>query len=279
MIEAEKNDNTQQQLICQYMRDPNHKWAQIIDHSSRNNNFLTEQEPLRLLIDVLKTNNRACVSLKHKYIYQLSNIFTDMMNIYSLIANHIKSAVSQNQDAIRDEIVKDMRSVKKEIVLLITEWINHCHQEDQIRVLQDNMLEDLFKATLDDYCQSAIPTREAEVINMTCSIITKLGNNIQNYLTPILATIFEPTMQMISTTQSEFPDHRTYFFKFLSAINQYAFKSMLALKPEQFKLLLDAIIWGMKQMMQECKETSIKIMENLLDNVGDDHLINYWGDF
>lgn len=44
---------------------------------------------------------------------------------------------------------------------------------------------------------------------------------------------------------------------------------MLKLNEVQFRMVLDAIIWGMKQMMPECKETSLEILDQLLDNVTD----------
>ena len=276
MVAAEKDKNKQEALINTYMMLPNAQWQQILEASSHNQNVFTEQEHLRAIINILKCNHKACMALGHPYISQLSKIFSDLLNMYVLISKNITEACLINPDNLRDEKVKDMRFVKKEIILLITEWINRCRDMD---ILKNSIVEDLIKATVEDYGNQALcmvpDAREPEVINCIVAIFKKLGDNCQIFIGHVFQFIFEPTIAMVNTSDSAFPEHRTNFFKFLSAINENAFKSMLSMNQVQFKLVLDAIIWGMKQMMQECKETSLSILKQLLLNVANQQLVDY----
>lgn len=272
MVAAQKDPTTQQNLISKYMDLPNRSWNQLLEQSIGNPNIFVESGSLRTLSHILRTNTRACTALGHAYIHQLSRIFTDMLKIYVQISIQIKEACAINPINISDEKVKEMRLIKRESLLLINEWINHCTDPE---VLKTHMVGELLQATLEDYSTSIPEAREPEVINCAVAIISKLREQVDSFISPMFMYIFEPTIAMISKSDSVFPEHRTNFFKFLSAINENAFQSMLSMNQTQFKLVLDAIIWGMKQMMQECKETSIKILENLLLNVANSQLVPY----
>lgn len=59
---------------------------------------------------------------------------------------------------------------------------------------------------------------------------------------------------MINKDFHEFPDHRTNFFLLLQAVNLHCFDSFLRIPPQQFKLILDAIIWAFKHSMRNVAE-------------------------
>ncbi len=71
----------------------------------------------------------------------------------------------------------------------------------------------------------------------------------------MLDAVFECTLEMISKDFQEFPEHRTNFFQLLEAINDCCFKALLDIPPEQFKLILDSIIWAFKHSMRNVAET------------------------
>ena len=83
----------------------------------------------------------------------------------------------------------------------------------------------------------------------------------------ILGAVFECTLQMINRDFAEFPEHRKNFFTLLQAVNQHCFKALLAVQPEQFKLVLDAIIWAFKHTMRDVAEIGLEILLKLLQNV------------
>lgn len=273
MIAAQTDLGKQADLIRKYMLLPNQVWSNMIEQAGLNQNtYLHSQETLRQLITILKTNIRACKSLGHSYVTQLSEIFMDMMSIYGMLGQYIISAYARDPNSLREHVVKDMRTVKKETLNLITLWITNSKDN---RILRQDIVPALLEPILTDYTNCPPVAREAEVIDCAKSILVKLGEAADEYVNIMFQALFESTLSMINTSDAEFPEHRMAFFKFLSAINTHAFRAMLALNPDQFKLVLDAIIWGMKQMMQECKETSLTILEQLLANVTNTDLVNY----
>jgi exportin-1 len=81
---------------------------------------------------------------------------------------------------------------------------------------------------------------------------------------------------MINQDFMEYPEHRTGFYKLLTAINKTCFPgspsrhgrlhccdadisrtALLTLPPTQFKLLIDSIVWGMKHTMRDIAEIAL----------------------
>ena len=188
------------------------------------------------------------------------------MQIYGVMSQAICESIRNNPQNISQPEIKEMRSIKKESLKLITLWITKSNDN---QMLKNDYSPALLQNILPDYLNCPVEVREPEVIDCCRAILTKLGMDGQNYVLEIFKSVFDPTLNMIKTTDHLFPEHRTNFFQLLKAINQHCFISMLNLNETQFRMVLDAIIWGMKQMMPECKETSLEILDTLLDNVTD----------
>jgi len=81
---------------------------------------------------------------------------------------------------------------------------------------------------------------------------------------------------MINQDFMEYPEHRTGFYKLLTAINKTCFPgppprnncpcyrnadiprtALLTLPPTQFKLFIDSIVWGMKHTMRDIAEIAL----------------------
>ena len=85
-----------------------------------------------------------------------------MMGMYTHLSAKICERCQGNINLLGDELTKDMRTVKKEIILLINEWISNCKSP---QILMDNMADSLMEATLLDYKNSMPQARDPEVIN------------------------------------------------------------------------------------------------------------------
>ena len=46
---------------------------------------LKDQEAVKQLTSILKTNVRACKALGHPYVMQLGRIYLDMLNVYKVV--------------------------------------------------------------------------------------------------------------------------------------------------------------------------------------------------
>lgn len=96
-------------------------------------------------------------------------------------------------------------------------------------------------------------------------------NKLKNYITPqipkIFDAVFECTLDMINKDFEEHPEHRTNFFTLLQAVNAHCFPAFLTIPPQQFKLVLDSIIWAFKHTMRNVADTGLNILFQLLQNV------------
>lgn len=116
------------------------------------------------------------------------------------------------------------------------------------------MVPALFEAILDDYSRNVPTARDAEVLNVTTAIVTRLQvcpryrffplfqifdshhtSTLQALLIPqipaVLEAVFEPTLSMISQDFTEFPEHRSGFFQLLKAIDRHCFPGSYQYRP------------------------------------------------
>ena len=74
----------------------------------------------------------------------------------------------------------------------------------------------------------------------------------------VLDAIFECTLQMIQEDFTSYPEHRVAFYRLLRVINQQCFQALLAIPPQQFKLVMDSIIWATKHHMRDIGDLGLQ---------------------
>lgn len=265
MISAQNDASIQDQLIEKYMLLPNTVWDALIAQATNDYNTLKEPEAVKQLANILKTNVRACQAVGTPYISQLGRIYLDMLNVYKVMSSNISEAISQyGQSCAKQPLIKQMRVVKKESLNLISCWISKSTDPE---VVVENFIPPLLDAILLDYQKNVPEAREAEVLSAVTTIINKLEAHISNQVPQILGAVFECTLMMINKDFEEYPEHRKNFFTLLQAVNQHCFKALLMIQPEQFKLVLDSIIWAFKHTMRDVAEIGLEILLKLLQNI------------
>ncbi|RNA00880.1 exportin-1-like isoform X1, partial [Brachionus plicatilis] len=133
MISAQTDVPTQDQLIEKYTQLPNAVWDSIIQQATSNCGCLKEQEVIKQLCNILKTNVRACKALGYPYVNQLGRIYLDMLNVYKVMSSNISEAVAQHgQMCAKQPLIKQMRVVKKESLNLISSWISKSSDPDMV---------------------------------------------------------------------------------------------------------------------------------------------------
>ena len=85
MISASTDAQQQETLIEKYMQLLNQVWDDIINQASKNVDVLKDQEAVKQLGSILKTNVRACKALGHPFVSQLGRIYLDMLNVYKVL--------------------------------------------------------------------------------------------------------------------------------------------------------------------------------------------------
>jgi len=266
MIGASTDQQQQEQLIEKYMQLPNQVWDDIINQASNNVDVLKDQEAVKQLGSILKTNVRACKALQHPYVLQLGRIYLDMLNVYKVMSENITIAITHNGEAVtKQPLIKIMRVVKKETLKLISCWVERSNDPQMVL---DSFIPPLLEAVLTDYQRCAVPSaREPEVLSVMGVVVNKLKNHITPQIPKIFDAVFECTLDMINKDFEEHPEHRTNFFTLLQAVNAHCFPAFLSIPPQQFKLVLDSIIWAFKHTMRNVADTGLNILYQLLQNV------------
>eukprot|EP00092_Neocalanus_flemingeri_P041298 GFUD01044970.1.p1 GENE.GFUD01044970.1~~GFUD01044970.1.p1 ORF type:complete len:1073 (-),score=291.78 GFUD01044970.1:717-3935(-) len=266
MISASTDQQQQEQLIEKYMQLPNQVWDDIINQASKNGEVLKDHEAVKQLGSILKTNVRACKALGHPYVLQLGRIYLDMLNVYKVMSENITTAITHNGEVVtKQPLIKSMRVVKKETLKLISHWVERSNDSQMVL---DNFIPPMLEAVLTDYQRCSVPSaREPEVLSVMGTVVNKLKNYITPQIPKIFDAVFECTLDMINKDFEEHPEHRTNFFTLLQAVNAHCFPAFLTIPPQQFKLVLDSIIWAVKHTMRNVADTGLNILFQLLQNV------------
>lgn len=263
---AQCDQGAQEQLIEKYMMLPNQVWDDIISQASKNVEILKDQEVVKQLGLILKTNVRACKALGHPYMIQLGRIYLDMLNVYKVMSENISQAIALNGEVVtKQPLIKNMRIVKKETLKLISDWVSRSMDH---QLVLENFIPPLLDAVLVDYQRTSVPAaREPEVLSTMATIVNKLEHYITSEVPKIFDAVFECTLDMINKDFEEYPEHRTNFFLLLQSVNNHCFKAFLSIPSAQFKLVLDSIIWAFKHTMRNVADTGLQILYQLLQNV------------
>ena len=125
------------------------QWAEIMKQAALNLAYLKQPATAAKLLNILKTNTRACQSLGHSFVTQLGRMYLDMLNVYKVYSEEISNIVAtQGPQSTRTQQVKSLRSVKSETLRLIETWID---KAEQVEPIVRDFLPPLLAAVLSDY--------------------------------------------------------------------------------------------------------------------------------
>ncbi|KAF8935515.1 CRM1 C terminal-domain-containing protein [Dissophora ornata] len=264
MISAQPNRVAQERLIAKAMQTPNQYWDSIMEQAKLDVNNLDNTENLKILASVLKTNVSACGSIGPGFLSQLGRIYLDILAVYKAISQLIsESVVKQGPIALRTPRVRQMRTVKKEVLRLIETFVDRA---DDLMEVKKNVIPGVLEAVLGDYQRNVEPAREPEVLSVMSTIVTKLGPLLSDKIPIILESVFDVTLSMINKDFAEYPDHRVGFFKLVRAISQNCFEVLLTLPPAQLQLFMDSVVWAFKHSMRDIADQGLTICQEIINN-------------
>lgn len=156
--------------------------------------------------NILKTYVRSCQAIGHAFVVQLGRIYLDMLNVYKVMSENIGAAISLNgENVTKQPLVRSMRTVKKEILKLISHWVSRSHDPQlvsfiltcfvcritccMIRIshifnlqVLENFIPHLLDTVLLDYRRTKVPSaREPEVLSTMSTIVSKLTVSIVTF--------------------------------------------------------------------------------------------------
>ncbi|KAF9584656.1 Karyopherin transporter, partial [Lunasporangiospora selenospora] len=264
MISAHPNRAAQERLIAKAMQTPNQYWDNIMQQANASLENLDNTENLKVLASVLKTNVAACGSIGPGYFSQLGRIYLDLLAVYKAISQLISESVAkQGPVALRTPRVRQMRTVKKEVLKLIETYVG---KADDLTEVAQKVIPGVLEAVLGDYQRNVEAARDAEVLSVMSTIISRLGSLLNDKIPAILESVFDVTLSMINKDFAEYPDHRVGFFKLVRSISQYCFPALLKLPPAQLRLVMDSVVWAFKHTMRDIADMGLSICLDIINN-------------
>ncbi|MCJ1361678.1 Karyopherin transporter [Acarospora aff. strigata] len=267
MISAQGQKSLQERLIQELMSYPNTAWDAIISQANQDPSILQDGDTIKVVGNIMKTNVAACTSIGSYFYPQIGRIYLDMLSMYRATSQMISDAVTREGDvATKMPKVRGLRTIKKEILKLIDTYVQ---KADDLEMVNTNIVPALLDAVLVDYTRNVPDARDAEVLDVMTTIITKLHSLMEDKVPTIMENVFECTLEMINKDFSEYPEHRVEFFKLLKAINFYCFPALLKLDGRQFKFVIDSCMWASKHDNREVENTGLNMCIELLNNMAE----------
>ncbi|PSS20309.1 hypothetical protein M430DRAFT_99999 [Amorphotheca resinae ATCC 22711] len=267
MIAAQPQKNAQERLIGELMSYPNAAWDAIIQQATANPSILQDAETIKVIGNVMKTNVSACISIGSYFYPQIGRIYLDMLSMYRATSQMISEAVARDGDiATKMPKVRGLRTIKKEILKLIETYVE---KADDLEMVRTNIVPALLDAILVDYNRNVPNARDAEVLKVMSTVITKLSALMEDQVPIIMENVFECTLEMINKDFSEFPEHRVGFFTLLRAINLHCFPALLKLDNRQFKFVIDSCMWASKHDNREVEYAGLNMCLELITNIAE----------
>ena len=101
-------------------------------------------------------------------------------------------------------------------------------------------------------------------------VLEKVNLNLEELVPKILELIFTSTLTMITRDFQSYPDHRMNFFTFLKAVINSAFESLFSIPADQFKTIINCVIWAFKHDLSMLYELGLDILLIILKKVNSD---------
>ncbi|KAL7749026.1 Karyopherin transporter [Sorochytrium milnesiophthora] len=264
IIAVQSAKPVQQRLIADLMRAPNQAWDVLMQRANRNENILADNDSVKLINNILRTNTAACLSLGAAFYPQLGRLYMDMLGLYKVVSETISNEIAQDPVIGPSKAhVRALRAIKKEVLRLVETFVSRA---DDKPLVASELMPPLLEAILGDYKRNIPKARDAEVLNVVGTFIDKLGPLMADKVAPICDHVFPCTLEMINKEFVEFPEHRSGFFKLIRAINTNCFEALITLNATMFRLLIDSIVWGFKHAMRDIAEISLTVASDMFSN-------------
>lgn len=173
MISAQGQKSVQERLIAELMSYPNQAWEAIIQQANNDPSILQDGETIKVVGNIMKTNVAACTSIGSYFYPQIGRIYHDMLSMYRATSQMISdSVIREGVIATKMPKVRGLRTIKKEILKLIQIYVE---KADDLEMVNTNIIPPLLDAVLVDYNRNVPDARDAEVLDVMTTIITKLN--------------------------------------------------------------------------------------------------------
>lgn len=265
IVNAQLQREEREKLLNDLMALPNMAWNAIIQQAGQNPQLLTNNDTIKIIANIIKSNVSVCKAMGPNFYPQLYLLYVDMLSLYKAVSRMISDAITNDGwVATQTPKIRSLRTIKKEILKMIETYIN---QSNNVEEMVRDLSQSLFSAVLEDYKLNVPDSRDAEVLNCMTALVSKIGYMIPEGVVLILQNVFECTLDMIKNDFVEYPEHRYEFYKLLREINSKSFQGLLKLSGDAFQSLINAALWAFKHNHRDVEDTGFLLTIELIDNV------------
>lgn len=255
-------------LIDQLMQLLNDRWGLLVGKVAANGEEVCNPEVYKPLSHILRCNVAVCSAVGSSFGAQMSKVYLDILGLYKTASSIISDRVTKQGVIIATKTtqMRGLRMVRKDILRLIESYVSKI-QDSSTGTLIETFVPALFEAILGDYRASVEEAREPEVLHVATTCFSKFGSQLSSSVTAVLDSVFESTLAMINRGFTEYPEHRQYLFRLISAINEKCFPALIQLNARYFRLIMDSIVWAFKHSMRDIADIGLSTCLALIKGV------------
>jgi exportin-1 len=113
MVAAQGNRNQQERLLAELMAIPNSAWDEIIRQATNNPSILQDNDTIKVIGNIMKTNVSACSSIGPYFYPQIGRIYENMLQMYRATSQLISEAVAREGKVSRlSNVLHDLTSLQ-----------------------------------------------------------------------------------------------------------------------------------------------------------------------
>ena len=121
----------------------------------------------------------------------------DLLNVYRAYSRSISEAIAAHGDlATRHQDVRSMRAAKREILRLLSTFVEKCGEpEAPPQLVASSFVPPLLEPVLEDYAQAVPAARDSDALLLLATTIDKLRDLVSDQVPRVLEAVFEPTLR------------------------------------------------------------------------------------
>lgn len=277
---------------------PNNEWQQLMNNSSMNGNieeYYANKAVIERFIHLLRIYRKCCKTSGGRiFLQQMTSLYTNLLQLYTGYAQSISRIISesgeQNLNARNSPQIRAMMTIKSEILQLFEIFIktfknpkyrsttvnndgyeininsNESIEKDENGIVC-NLVPKFLETVLQDYKNSLPIAREYNCLTACTALILNLESKIIKYVPNIFDCIFQITLDMISGSMEDYPDHRREFFVFLYAVTKKCFNVFLNMNNEQISMIINCILWAEEHIDIKICEIGVQTLYEFIKNI------------
>jgi exportin-1 len=159
-----------------------------------------------------------------------------------------------------DPLVRVIRQAKKECLLLIEAFIEKSDpaqmDEEGHPIVAHHLIPPLLEpsSVLGDYHRSHPGARDAEVLSLMSTFISKLRGQVGPLIPRVVEGVFEQTLGMIQQNFTDYPEIRRELFRLIAQITKHCFEQIFEIAAHHQRAVVECIMWAIKHHERSVSE-------------------------